>query len=83
MDGERCDGCRFWFCELSLDADGRWRPAHLKGESLAPSEYEERPGAEAAGVCRRYPPTADWFPHTHTFEWCGEYQPRKPLPVVG
>lgn len=74
MGEETCAGCRFWADVGAVKSDGR--PACI-------------------GVCQRnppaFPPDTDmdplglyWgrWPATGGDDFCGEYQPRKPLPVV-
>lgn len=82
VSDERCETCRFYRSKLILDADGKVRPAESESPET-PAEYEDN-SDETAGYCRRYPPaiTQPGFPDVRVDEWCGEYQPRTPLPMA-
>lgn len=84
---ERCETCRFRESTLSLDEFGKWNPTDKRIATGWPvggyteAEYENLT-CEPTGECHRYPPDGDGFPAVNLGEWCGEWQARKPLPVV-
>jgi len=70
MDDERCETCRFW--------EGG------DGEGTGPCRRNAPPvrlGLDDDGERFGHAEFAYW-PITLTDDWCGEHQPRKPLPVV-
>ena len=70
---ERCDGCRFGYCKLILDANRVWRPEG--SEPMTLEEYEEE---EESHICRRFPQTVEKY---HD-DWCGEFA-LPPVPSAG
>ena len=67
MDDDSCETCRFW--EFNRDDMGECRRRSPQAALTVP--MDDAPGVKAA-----------YWPTTLSDEWCGEFELRKPLPVV-
>lgn len=75
MGEETCAGCRFWK-EINDGAGNGWCRRYPPIADVAFVKSSGMLGYPAQGV-------AGWdFPTTEPTDWCGEYRPRTPLPVV-
>jgi hypothetical protein len=84
MGEETCSTCRFWDYAARDGADGcdeedKW--SRCRRFPPQPNVAHIAIFALRASGCPS--DVSEWSqPATYGWEWCGEYQPRKPLPVV-
>jgi hypothetical protein len=82
MSDERCETCRFWFVgEVVTEGAtaGRAQKEHQRPGGCR--RHAPRPLLIPAGDDNGKPYRPAW-PQTAADEWCGEFQPRTPLPTT-
>jgi hypothetical protein len=86
MDGERCETCKFW--QQSEDGTGDRKGWCRRYPPTVNHAYPIIHGIVGVQIKDRDPTGSAYmegyaqFPMIDAEDWCGEFRPRTPLPVV-